>query len=206
MRRLAITLLILLASAPAFADYLDDPSYSHKGQVGLSLRSGIGVAATVPYHSTVYCGTSDSSTMSGNAAVCTERAPFALDLEASYGVAATAELTLAFSFGLEHDFGAAPGMPGPIPVRLAPGARFFFSETTRSKLFVQPQLVFDFSSYKDAGGASRGTDFGVGGIEGYMFDFTTRFSAYAYLGETIGFVRWLSGDFAVGLGIQARYP
>jgi hypothetical protein len=204
MRRLAIA--CLLVSTPAFADYLDDPSYSHKGQVGLSLRTGIGVSATVPYHSTVYCGSSDSSTMSGNAAVCTERAPFGMDLEASYGVAAAAELTLAFSFGFEHDFGAAPGMQGPIPIRLAPGVRFFFSETTRSKLFVQPQLVFDFSDYKDAGGASRGTDFGVGALEGYMFDFSTRFSAYVYIDETIGFVRWLSGDFVAGLGIQARYP
>jgi len=31
----------------------------------------------------------------------------------------------------------------------------------RGKLFVQPQVVFDFSSYKDAGGANRGDDFGL---------------------------------------------
>jgi hypothetical protein len=204
MRRLAIA--CLLVSTPAFADYLDDPTYSHKGQFGLALSTGIGVSATVPYHSTVYCGSSDSSTMSGNAAVCTERAPFGMDLALSYGVASAAEIVLAFSFGFEHDFGAAPTMEGPIPIKLAPGVRFFFTDTGRGKLFVQPQLVFDFSSYKDAGGASRGTDFGVGAIEGYMFDFSTRFGAYVFLGETIGFVRWLSGDFELGLGIQARYP
>jgi hypothetical protein len=202
MRRLVIVCMLL--SVPAWADD-DDTSYSHKRQVGLSLRSGIGVSATIPYKSTVYCGATDS-TMSGNAAVCTERAPFALALEASYGVAAAVELTLGFQFGLEHDFGAAPGMQGPIPVRLAPGARFYFSETDRSKLFVQPQLVFDFSSYKDPSGASRGTDFAVGALEGYMFDFSRHVGAYLYLGETIGFVRWLSGDFEAGLGIQARYP
>ena len=203
MRLLAI--VVLLLATPAFADDDDPASYSHKRQVGLSLRSGIGVSATVPYKSTVYCGATDT-TMSGNAAVCTERAPFALDLELSYGVAATVELTLGFTFGLEHDFGAAPGMTGPIPVRLAPGARFYFSETDRSKLFVQPQIVFDFSGYRDAGGATRGTDVGLGALEGYMFDFNRHVGAYIFLGETIGFVRWLSGDFEAGLGIQARYP
>ncbi len=202
MRCLAI---VVLLSTPAFADD-GDTSYSHKRQVGLSLRSGIGVSATVPYKSTVYCGSSDTSTMSGNAAVCTERAPFALGLELSYGVAAAVELTLGFTFGLEHDFGATVGMTGPIPVRLAPGARFYFSETARSKLFVQPQVVFDFSDYKDSSGATRGTDVGLGALEGYMFDFNRHVSAYIYLGETIGFVRWLSGDFEAGLGIQARYP
>jgi hypothetical protein len=204
MRRLAI--VVLLLSTPALADDDGDTSYSHKRQVGLSLRSGIGASATVPYKSTVYCGTGDASTMSGNAAVCSERAPFALSLELSYGVATTAELTLGFTFGLEHDFGAAPGMEGPIPVRLAPGARFYFSENARGKPFVQPQIVFDFSDYKDAGGASRGTDVGLGALEGYMFDFNRHVSGFIYLGETIGFVRWLSGDFEAGLGIQARYP
>jgi hypothetical protein len=203
MRRLVI--VCMLVSLPAWADD-GDTSYSHKRQVGLSLRSGIGIAATVPYKSTVYCGTTDTGAMSGNAAVCTDRAPFALALEASYGVATTVELTLAFQFGPEHDFGPAPGMTGPIPVRLAPGARFYFSETTRAKLFVQPQIVFDFSSYKDPSGASRGTDVALGALEGYMFDFNRHVGAYIYLGETIGFVRWLSGDFEAGLGIQARYP
>ena len=202
MRRLVIVCMLL--SVPAWADD-DGTSYSHKRQVGLSLRSGIGVAATVPYKSTVFCGATDT-TMSGNAAVCTERAPLALALEASYGVASTVELTLAFQFGLEHDFGPAPGMQGPIPLRLAPGARFYFSETDRSKLFVQPQIVVDFSDYKDPNGASRGTDFAVGALEGYMLDFNRHVGAYIYLGETIGFVRWLSGDFEAGLGIQARYP
>ena len=203
MRRLVIVCMLL--SVPAWADD-DDSSFSHKRQVGLSLRSGIGVSATVPYKSTVFCGDSDSSTMSGNAAVCTERAPLAMSLELSYGVATSAELTLAFQFGLEHDFGAAPGMQGPIPVRLAPGARFYFSDSARGKLFVQPQLVLDFSSYKDPTGASRGTDVALGAIQGYMFDFNRHVGAYIYLGETIGFVRWLSGDFEAGLGIQARYP
>jgi hypothetical protein len=202
MVRLAFALL--LSAAPAFAD--EPASYSHKRQVGLSLRSGVGVSATIPYKSTVYCGTSDSSTMSGNAAVCTERAPVLLDLEASFGVAESVELTLAFSFGVEHDFGATAGMQGPIPLKLAPGARFYFGETARSRLFVQPQLVLDFSSYKDASGGSRGTDVGVGALQGYLFDFDRHVGAYVFVGETIGFVRWLSGDFEGGLGIQARYP
>jgi hypothetical protein len=202
MRRLVIVCMLL--SVPAWADD-GDTSFSHKRQVGLSLRSGIGVSATVPYKSTVFCGATDT-TQSGNAAVCTERAPIALTAELSYGVATSAELTLAFQFGLEHDFGAAPGMQGPIPVRLVPGARFYFSDSTRGKLFVQPQIVLDFSNYKDVSGTSRGTDVALGAVEGYMFDFNRHVGAYLFLGETIGFVRWLSGDFELGLGIQARYP
>jgi len=202
MRRLVFASLML--AAPALAD--DAQPITHKGQVGLSARVGIGFSGIAPYQKTTYCGQTDTTTSTGYAAVCSERAPFAIDLEASYGVAPSIELTLGFTFGVEHDFGNAPGASGPVPLRLAPGARFFFSEAGRSKLFVQPQLVFDFTGYKDANGANLGTDVGVGALEGYWFEVRHAVGAYVFVGETIGVVRWLSGNFEGGIGIQGRYP
>lgn len=179
---------------------------SHKHQVGLSVRLADGYRAIATYNSNVYCGETDSSSSSGYAAVCSGRSPATVAVEADYGVARSIELAFAIEFGLEHDFGAEPAATGPVPVRLEPGAKFYFSDAGRSKLFVEPQLVFDLSSYKDANGTSRGTDFGVGALEGFQFDFSRHFGAYLFVHETIGVAHWLSGDFGGGIGIQARYP
>ena len=71
--------------------------------------------------------------------------PLALDLEGSYGVSQRIELVLELRIGLERDFGTTPSESGPRPFHVAPGARFYFSEAKRTKLFVQPELVFDFA-------------------------------------------------------------
>jgi hypothetical protein len=85
---------------------------------------------------------------------------------------------------------------------LAPGARFFFSEDKRARLFVQPSLVIDFADYAQA----SGNDFGVRGIEGFWIDLHHSYGLYFYIAETIQFSRWLSGGFEAGIGFQGRYP
>jgi opacity protein-like surface antigen len=204
MFRPLLAVALAVVSAPASAD--DVQPITHKGQVGLSARVGIGFVGIAPYQKSTYCGQTDTSTTTGYAAVCSERAPFGIDLEASYGVATSIELVLGVTIGFEHDFGAMPGESGPRPIKLAPGARFFFSESGRSKLFVQPQIVFDFSDYKYPSGASIGTDVAAGALEGYWIDFHRAVGAYLYVGETLGIARWLSGTFEGGIGIQGRYP
>lgn len=191
----AIMVLLMLAS-PAVADDIDSPITSHKGQFGLSARMGLGVRAIATYDATVFCGADVDDR------VCTGRSPMALDLEAAYGVADSIELTLEMRIGLESDFGASPGAQGPRPFHISPGARFFFSEAKRTKLFVQPALVFDFADY-----AQRpGNDFGVRGIEGFWIDLHRSYGLYVYIAETIEFSRWLSGGFEAGIGFQGRYP
>jgi len=195
MRVIRVFAVLAALAAPAAADDVE-PITTHKGQFGLSTRLGVGVRAIATYDRTVFCGADVDDR------VCTGRSPMALDLEASYGIQDRVELTLELRVGLERDFGATPGGDGPRPLHLAPGARFFFSEAKRTKLFVQPSLVFDFANY-----AQRdGNDFGVRGIEGFWIDLHRSYGAYVYVAETIEFSRWLSGGFEAGVGFQGRYP
>ena len=197
MRVLTVVIVVLWAAASgALADDLEPEITSHKGQFGVSARLGVGVRAIATYDRTVFCGSDVDDR------VCTGRAPLALDLEAAYGVKDSIELTLELRIGLESDFGSAPGTSGPRPFHIAPGARFFFSEAKRTKLFVQPSLVFDFASY----GQREGNDFGVRGIEGFWIDLHRSYGLYVYVAETIEFSRWLSGGFEAGVGFQGRYP
>lgn len=201
------TLLIVCAlAAPALADDTAPAVTFHKGQVGVSARMAIGERAIATYDNKYYCGELDATAKYGNAPVCTGRIPFALGLEASYGVSTTAELVVEMRLGLERDFGASANIDGPRPFFIAPGARFFFSEAKRAKLFVQPEVVFDFTGYKDAAGMSRGTDFGVRGLEGLWVDLHRTYGMYVYVGETLEMARWVDAGFEVGAGFQGRYP
>ena len=205
MRGIFVAVLLAIA-APALADDSEPPVTFHKGQVGFSARFGLGERAIATYDSKYYCGTLDSTAKYGYAPVCTERTPLALGLEASYGVATTVELLVELRLGLERDFGGKPGDDGPRPLFLAPGARFFFSEAKRAKLFVQPEFVFDFSGYKDAAGMDRGTDYGVRGLEGLWVDLHRSYGMYVFVGETLEMARWLDASFEIGAGFQGRYP
>jgi hypothetical protein len=199
-------LIVCALAAPAFANDTAPPVTFHKGQVGVSARLAIGERAVATYDNKYYCGELDSTAKYGNAPVCTGRIPFALGLEASYGVSPNAELVLETRLGLERDFGANANADGPRPFFLAPGARFFVSEGVHTRLFVQPEVVFDFTGYKDAAGMSRGNDFGVRGLEGLWIDFHRAYGMYFFVGETLEMARWLDAGFEVGAGFQGRYP
>ncbi|HUS29796.1 MAG TPA: hypothetical protein VMZ53_14930 [Kofleriaceae bacterium] len=197
----ALALLLGMAVAtPAWADEPVSPVTFHKGQFGGSVRFGVGARGIATYENSVYCGKTDPQAEYGFASVCTGRTPLALDLEAAYGVTGAIELTLELRIGIESDFGTTPSEDGPRPFHVAPGARFFFSEAARSKLFVQPELVFDFAGY------DRGNDFGVRGIEGYWIDLHKTYGLYFFVAETLEFSRWLSASFEAGVGFQGRYP
>jgi hypothetical protein len=195
------------AAAPARADDAGEPPATfHKGQLGISARFGLGVRGIATYNSD-YCGKSDPTAKNGNAPVCTGRAPLAFDLEGAFGVAKHVELLVELRIGIERDFApTSAGGEGPRPLFFAPGARFFFSEAEHLKLFIQPELVFDVASYKDAMGASRGNDIGVRGLQGLWIDLHRTYGIYFYVGETAEFARWLSGEMEGGFGIQGRYP
>lgn len=196
MRAILVLLALVAHSAPVRADDTEPAITSHEGQFGLSARLGVGVRAIATYDKTVFCG-SDADDR-----VCTGRTPMSIDLEAAYGVARSIELTLELRIGLESDFGATAGADGPRAFHLAPGARFFFSEAKRTKLFVQPSLVFDFADYAQR----SGNDFGVRGLEGFWIDLHRSYGFYFFIAETIELRRWLSGGFEAGLGFQGRYP
>jgi len=181
-------------------------AYSHKGQLSVSARVGVGMRAIVAYDSADYCGSTDSSTTTGNAPVCTGRAPFSLDLEVGYGLAHRAEAFLELRVGIEGDFGAsARDADGPRMFHVSPGVRFFFNDTKTLKLFTTAQAVFDFSGYQDSAGMTRGADLGVRNLNGLWLDLDRAYGVYAYFGETATFGRWLRAELEAGIGIQGRY-
>jgi hypothetical protein len=137
--------------------------------------------------------------------VCTGRAPLAIDFEAGYGVARAIDVFLELRIGLEPDFGTPGSDDGPHPLHVSPGARFFFSEAGRSKLFTTAQLVLDFAGYDDATGDGLGADFGVRNLSGLWFDLERAYGVYVFVGETATFARWLQFELEAGIGIQGRY-
>ncbi len=191
------------ASAPAPAQ---PGVLTHKGQFELSLRLPIGVRAIVPYDDGEYCGKADSQTRSGNAAVCTGRAPFGIDLEVGYGMTARIDLLLELRLGLERDFARVrTASDGPRVFHLSPGARFFFSDAGRTKLFTTAQVVFDFTGYETAAGSSRGTDVGVRNLNGLWVDLHPMYGVYGFVGGTGTMSRWLRAELEFGIGVQGRY-
>ncbi len=193
-------------TGPVFPSRLPPERYTHRHQLGLSLRLPIGLRAIVTYKDTDYCG-STSETGAGYATACLGLAPIPVDLELSYGVADSVELLVETRFGITRDFPSKPGLDdGPREVQLAPGARFFFSESGRSKLFLTTQLVLDFTDYKDGSGAARGTEIGGRSIQGWWLDLHRAYGFYVFVGETAIFGPWIDIDLEAGIGIQGRYP
>jgi hypothetical protein len=191
----------------AAADPGDSETFSHKGQFGLSARTAVGLRAIVPYNESDYCGATDASVTTGNASVCTARAPMSLGFEGSFGVTRSIDVLLELRVGLETDFGpTAAGGSGPRMLFLSPGARFFFNGAKQSSAFVTAQAVFDFTGYKDAGGSGRGSDIGFRNLLGYWFDLHKAYGLYAFAGDTATFSRWIRLELELGIGIQGRYP
>lgn len=197
---------IVLASAPALADDSSPGPDQHHKQLEVSLRMAEGIRAIATFDSKLYCGKTDMSAAYGHAPVCTVRTPLALDLELGYGVTRSVDLTLSMKLGLERDFGPAPSVEGPRPFQLAPGARLFFSEANHTKLFIQPELVIDFTGFKNATGGDLGTDLGARGIEGLWIDLHRAYGVYFFVSQTLELARWFQFELDAGVGIQGRYP
>jgi len=198
------------ATAPSPRPPPEEPyaKYSHQGMFMASLRLGLGLRAIIPYDKTDFCGEADSTTSSGNAPVCSGRAPFAFDLELGYGLTRRVDLFAEIRLGIEADFAPTAlttSKDGPHPFRISPGARFFFSDAKSTKLFTTAQIVLDFTGYEDAAGNGRGTDVGLRNLSGIWLDLEKAYGFYAYIGETATFSRWWMFELEVGIGVQARY-
>jgi len=190
----------------AWAETPDGRDLSHHKQVQLSARLAFGLRGIATYDDD-YCGDTDTSRPSGFAKVCTGRSPMAVDFELGYGITRAIDLVAELRLGIEQDFGPTPTSDeGPRPLHLSPGARFFFSETGRAKLFTTAQLVIDFAGYEDTAGNSLGTDFGIRNMSGLWIDLAREYGFYVFVGETATFARWLRFELEGGVGFQGRYP
>jgi hypothetical protein len=177
-------------------------NFSHQGQLAISVRFAVGWRALAPYNDE-YCGQTDSM---GDVPVCTGRAPFSLDFELAYGIRRKIDALVELRLGIEQDFGmSSTDQEGARVFHVSPGARFFFSDAGKSKLFTTAQFVIDASGYKNAAGAGLGTDFGVRNMSGLWIDLDRAYGFYAFVGETATFARWLRFELEAGIGLQGRY-
>ena len=204
MRLPGALVVVAVLSAPAWADDDgDNPGLitptkkppaaevheGHYHQLGLGLQLAVGMRAINPY-TNLYCGTVGNNG-SSNEAYCLARVPMTLDFEISYGLKPSIEAMLEVRIGVERDFGATPSATdGPRVHQLAPGARFFFSESGRSKFFSTAQAVLDVTDYATANGA----DIGLRNVNGFWFDADKAYGFYVFFGEEVGFTRWLSAS------------
>lgn len=217
----AALLLVVAFTGAAHADIAPVPSpapakpaapvpeavrLSHYKQFLASIRFSLGMQGIKPYDDDVFCGDEDATRARGFAAACVGRTPFAMDLELGYGAGRKIDVFLAIRIGLESDFGEnQTSTDKPHPFNLSPGARFYFSDEGKFKLFTTAQAVLDTTGYKNASGGGLSTDFGFRNMNGLWFDLERAYGVYAFVAEEATFARWLRFEFEAGIGVQGRY-
>lgn len=181
----------------------EDPRY-HKGQLGLHVQPGTGYRVLFPYNEE-FCGDVGKST-------CTARAPFYLELGASFAFTNSVELVADVRISLEEDFDGITGAIGPKPFSFAAGLRFYPAPDGFVKFFTTVQGVVETTDYQkttvspDAPKGLEGSDFGVRNVNGVLLDFHKMFGVYLHFGETVTFVKWMRFELHGGLGLQVRFP
>jgi hypothetical protein len=202
MRRVILTTILLL-SATAFAD--DELSggvhiqYNHRGQFQLYTQGGVGYRAIFTYNRNDYCG-------SAGTRVCTNLAPPFIEFGLAFAPTSSLELITDVRWGLAADFKPA-GSTGDPPRQfaVAPGFRIYIDDAGSSKFFTTLQLALDFTDYSIDNNA-KSIDVGVRNVNGLLLDLHRTFGVYLFVGETIGFLRWLRFEMDGGLGLQIRFP
>lgn len=193
----------LAGADPATATWEDRrraSGFSHKGQVGLHIASGAGYRGIFPYDEE-YCGQLKDD--GGNRSPCLGRSPLALDVGLAFGVARTLELFVEMRFGLERDFGPAPGMDGPRARAFSPGIKLYLGDLgPTTKFFSTLQLPIDFTDHDQL----DKNDFGIRNVNGLQLDVHHTFGLFLYFGEQVSWRRWLRFEVEGGLGAQVRFP
>lgn|SRR5436190_7009981 len=170
---------------------LRQASLVHKYQLGIAALPGIGFRGIFPYKDDVSCGQQAKR-------VCIGMLPFFLDVQPSFGIAQHWDLLVDLRFGIAADFTKAHQFA------VAPGFRYWVDPELPFKFFATIQGVFDATAQHNP--TIKDTDFGARNANGFMFEVMPNLGFYLQLGETIGFVRWLSFEIDGGVGIQARIP
>ncbi|MES1172319.1 MAG: hypothetical protein ABUL77_03695 [Bacteroidota bacterium] len=193
------------APAPASASAEAPPprrmvaSLSHDLQFGLALMIGGGYRGIFPYETMINCGDAKAP----DSRVCTNRAPFFVDLQPSFGIATNWDFLVDLRFGIEKDFNTHRQFYA------MPGFRYWLDSQSRVKFFTTIQLAYDRSRQNSPAGAPHpvgDNDLGFRNSNGLMVEVMRNFGVYFQFGETIAFYRWMSFLVDAGIGVQARLP
>jgi hypothetical protein len=171
-------------------------SLSHHLQAGLAVMPGTGYRGIFPYQENIDCGQTTSTMMLKR--VCTQRLPFFLDVQPSFGFGRHWDALVDLRFGLERDF------TGSRELAFAPGVRYWIDPDEHAKFFATIQIAYDVTNQHIKG--ITNDDWALRNSNGFQWDFLRNLGAYVQFGETIGFVRWLRFEIDAGLGVQARFP
>lgn len=170
------------------------PSLAHDLQVGLAVMPGGGYRIVFPYKEGLDCGDRNS----GMARVCTNRVPFFIDLQPSFGISQGWDFLVDVRLSFEENVFRHH------EVMVMPGFRYWLDPQSHVKFFTTLQLAYDAT--KQSTSTVSSSDVGVRNSNGLMVEIMRNFGVYFQFGETVGFVRWLSFNVDAGIGIQARMP
>jgi len=170
------------------------PSLAHDLQVGLAVMPGGGYRIVFPYKEGLDCGDRNS----GMARVCTNRVPFFIDLQPSFGI------SQAWDFLVDVRLSFEQNVFRHHEIMVMPGFRYWLDPQSHVKFFTTLQLAYDATQQSTSTVSS--SDIGVRNSNGLMVEIMRNFGVYFQFGETVGFVRWLSFNVDAGVGIQARVP
>jgi hypothetical protein len=174
-------------------------SLSHDLQFGLAVLIGGGYRFVFPYHRDIVCGDAKAE----DNRVCTNRAPFFIDIQPSFGIANAWDALLDVRVGIDKDFN------NKHQLLLMPGFRHWLDPQLQVKFFTTIQLFYDATGAYTSAIAPHPVktyDLGFRNSNGLMVEIMRNFGVYIQFGETVGFVRWLSFAADAGIGVQARVP
>lgn len=170
---------------------------THYLQFGASATPGVGYRVIFPYDDKKDCGDSSGDAMKR---VCTNKLPWFIDLEPSFGVSKHVDILVGLRFGLEADHSAAEHKQ----FALMPGFRYWVDPNEAVKFYTTVQVTWDHTPQSQ--NQIKTDDLAFHNVNGFMYDFVKNFGLYLHFGETIGFIRWLRFELEVGGGIQLRVP
>ncbi len=182
---------LTVAPQVASAQVLD-----HRYQTGVSVMPGIGYSVIVPYQEGKDCGDSSGEP---SKRVCTNKVPFFLDFQLSFGVSSRVDLITDLRVGI-----GGQAVTNAHQFAFAPGLRVWIDQDASTKLYTTIQAVFDTTPQHRVG--IPNTDFGLRNANGFMYDVIRNVGFFAQFGETIGFKRWFRIELDVGAGVQVRFP
>ena len=174
------------------AEVPPEESMSHEQQVGLRLGAGAPFIFAVKYGDGPFCDDEGNE-------FCRRFGAALLDLEVSYGLSDTVELSLLARFGLTDDEAADAN-----PLAFGIGARAYTSAHAMFKAFLGGRVMLDATS-SDAP-EWKSVDVGARGELGLQFDVVRYVGLYAQIGASIMILRALSFAFDATAGVQARFP